>query len=248
MSPGPDVFLAADDAGLKFFLREVGFPLQRDRAIGLDVAGVQIVIAAALQLIAHRIDLSAGVAVGRFGRFVFVDVGVDDDDHGLLDVVEEDHLVVEREAQVRQLPIVFGGVRKILGVADDVVSGVTDRTAAETGKTGKVRRRILTEQLLQFTERVLDGERGDIGAAGDGDVTFAGFDPQEGLPAEKAVPSDFLSPHNTFEQERLVIPAHAVVGRDRRQRIAEQLPVHRHQTVRARQRGERVDVGMVRAH
>ena len=49
----------------------------------------------------------------------------------LVDVVEDDHAVVEGEAQVGQLAVVERRVRQALDIANGVVAGVADRAAGE---------------------------------------------------------------------------------------------------------------------
>ena len=102
----------------------------RRLADGADVGQLQVGDAL-LQPLDQPIDALAGGVVAALRRFARIDVGMSDDGDGLVDVVEDDHAVVEGEAEIRQTAIVRRRVRQALDIADRVVAGIADGAAAE---------------------------------------------------------------------------------------------------------------------
>ena len=104
--------------------------------------------------------LAGGVVAARAGS-VRIDVGMGDDRHGLVDVVEDDHAIVEGEAEVRQTAIVRRRVRQAFDVAHGVVGGIADGAAAEARQARQGRRAIGGQAFLQQPQRIgmlqLDG-------------------------------------------------------------------------------------------
>ena len=49
----------------------------------------------------------------------------------LIDVVKDDHAVIEGKTQIGQVPIIDRRVRQSLHIADGIVAGVADRPAAK---------------------------------------------------------------------------------------------------------------------
>ena len=93
-----------------------------------------------------------------------------DDLHRLVDLVENDHAIVEGERQVGQLAIVFRSIRQVLGVAHDVVARVSNGAAAESRQAGKVHRAVLLQQFLEFIERIVGLEAFFVFSSPDDDV------------------------------------------------------------------------------
>ncbi len=76
-------------------------------------------------------------------------MGVGDDGDGLVDVVEDDHAVVEGEAQVGQAAVVGRRIGQPFDVADGVVARVADRSAAEARQARQRGRAIGGQSFLQ---------------------------------------------------------------------------------------------------
>jgi len=96
---------------------------------------------------------------------------VGDGGDGLGDVVEDDHAVVEGEAEVRQAAVVRRRVGQALDVADRVVAGVADQAAGESRECGVAAVGAAGEQFAQVGQRVGRGEL--VGRPGTPRVTVA---------------------------------------------------------------------------
>ena len=62
-------------------------------------------------------------------------MGVRHGGDGLVDVIEDDHAIVEGEAEIGQAPVVRRRLGKALDIAYGVIAGVTHCAAAEPGNT-----------------------------------------------------------------------------------------------------------------
>src|SRR5205814_5677462 len=139
-------------------------------------------------------------------------------------------------------------------VAHGVVAGVADGAAAEARQAGDVRRAVRGEVLLQEPQRVgvfrLDDRRGSAagGLAGDVDVIAVGLEAQERAGAEERVAAEALAADDALEQERPVALLDLAERADRRQRVADQLAVDRHDAGAARQLDEFFVSGTVTHH
>src|SRR5688572_154963 len=85
----------------------------------------------------------------------------------LVEAVEEDHAVVQSEAQVRELAVVGRRTFEPLDVTDGVVAGVANRSAAKARQAGQVRGAVLAQTLFEKAQRVgmlelLDLPGGDV--------------------------------------------------------------------------------------
>jgi hypothetical protein len=167
---------------------------------------------------------------------------VRDHEHGLGRVVEDDHAVVEAETQVGDAAVVRRDVGEPLDVADGVVAGVSDRAAAEPRQPRDVRRAVARDRLFEHAQGVgglgLGPLPAPVARAG---LSAARLEGAERAAPEEAVAPDALAADDALEEERPVaLLEHAERG-DRRERVAGQLPVHGHDGVAARQRGELVE-------
>src|SRR5262249_42230363 len=161
-------------------------------------------------------------------------------------VVEDDHAVVEGEAQVGQAAVVGGRVGQPLDVADRVVAGVADGPAAEARQTGDMRRAVQGELLLQEPQRVVVLELADEGASlVDFDAAPERLEAQERAGAEEAVPADALAADDALEEERPFALLNFAEGADRRERVAHELAVDGHQAGAPGQFGELLERGAV---
>ncbi len=91
---------------------------------------------------------------------------------------------------------------------------------------------------LELGQRIGGVELFGAIAVDDRDAIAAGFDLQERIGGEKAVAADLLAADDAFEQAGARTRVELVKRRDRRERIADQAAVDRHE-VRHRGRGGR---------
>ena len=150
---GPDVLLAVPHDLLVFLAREVGARLERDRSLGVDIAQLEF-RSGSRQPRDQLVD-----AVGRrLVGFPWVGAGFEmrlgHHEHGLANVVEEDHAVEERKREVGQAPVVARDVGQVFGVADRVVGGVADGAAGEPGQAAHIHRAIAIDELLELAEGI----------------------------------------------------------------------------------------------
>ncbi len=115
-----DVLFAGFHRGAVALAGEVRGPRLRRFAAELNVGELKIGLAA-LKLPAESIDTSASFVVSG-SRIFLIDMRMGDDDDRLVDVIEQDHPIVERELHVRQTPIVLRSVRQMLHISHRVVS------------------------------------------------------------------------------------------------------------------------------
>ena len=159
------------------------------------------------------VDLLAGVVVGLLqggGAFV-TDVGQGEDDDRFLDMVENDHVVVECKPKVGQLAVVAGGVREVFDVANRVVTGIANCPADKRRQLGQVADVHRVDLLAKRFERV--GALGSFRLPGvvapfrvlaratrDRYAGAVGLDVQKGFAGEEAVATDFFAADDTLEQ------------------------------------------------
>ena len=134
MSPALMYSLHFATAGLERGRLEVGVVRPRRLADRGHVGQLQVGDAL-LQPLDEPVHAVAGglVAAAQVGR---IDVGVGHGRDRLVDVVEDDHAVVEGEAEVGQAAVVGRRVRQAFDVAHGVVGGVADGAAAEARQAG----------------------------------------------------------------------------------------------------------------
>lgn len=201
-----DVFLALFDGGLELALCEIRLIGQLRLAGQRDVVERQVGFSG-LQLLAGFIDANAGLVI-RLPQIAALRACVADHQDRLLDVIEDDHAVVKRERHVGQLAVIERCVRQMLGVADDVVTGVADGSAAETGQLGMWSGSIAGDQRLEFLQRIGDLSMSDafwlvvFTAFGQRNVVTERFQSQERICADEAVTSDLLAADDALKQER----------------------------------------------
>ena len=244
--PGADVVLAVPDRRLEPVAGETRAPFERRLAPQVDVGQLEIG-GSLLQLPAHGVDLVAGGLVGGL-RVGLIEPGVSHHQHGFLDLVENDHPVVEGKRQVGEMPVVGRGVGKPLDVADHVVAEVSDGSPAEPGEAGDMRGAILRDALFQIAEGVGRLVNFGLTAAGDFDPRAEGIDLEEGVGPEKAVAANLLATYHAFEQETGLAPLQLAVSRERGQRIAHQLAVDGDEVGRGGQLPEGIEVGKEPGH
>ena len=136
---GLDVLDALRHAGLERGRLEVGAVRPRRLADRGHVGQLQVGDPL-LQPLDEPVHLVAGglVAAAQVGR---IDVGVRHGRDRLVDVVEDDHAVVEGEAEVGQAAVVGRRVRQPFHITHGVIGGVADGAAAEARQAGNVRAR-----------------------------------------------------------------------------------------------------------
>ena len=90
------------------------------RRVGVDVAQTHVGRRTG-EPIDQLIEAVAGLGIGCFRINARADMGQRDRQHGLANMVEEEHPVVKRERQVGNASIVGRDVGKILGVSHGVI-------------------------------------------------------------------------------------------------------------------------------
>src|SRR5262249_48819248 len=154
-------------------------------------------------------------------------------------VIEDDHAIVETEAEVRNVAIVYGCVREFLDITNRVVARVADGAATESRQARQLRSAKLRDHLFEHFERVGRFRFHPLA------VTIAGarggavcFELAEWPRAEEAIAADAFAANDAFEEERPVAFLNLAEGRDRREGVAGELAIDRNHSVVPGQRGE----------
>src|SRR5438132_5946086 len=154
-----------------------------------------------------------------------------------IDVIENRHAVVEGEAQVRQMTIVHGWMRKMLDIAHRIVAGVAHGAAAKSWQTRQVRAMESGELFLQETKgvgvvqlffgprrrprrRCLGRKKGLSGRV-DLHMPIKRLIAQEWTRADEAVSPQALAANDTFKEERPVAFLNLAEGAHRGKRISD---------------------------
>jgi len=180
----------------------------------------------------QRVDAALRVGVGPLQVVAeLVQPGHRHHHFRLVHVVEHDHLIVERERQVGQLPVVRRGVGQILGVAHHVVAGVADRAAGKRRQFGQRGRSNRVHAFFQFRQGV-DGREFFAPVVRNHDYPIATrFDLHERIRRQrrqKTVATNLLAADHALEQTGRRAGIDLVKRRDGRQRIGQQSAVDRH--------------------
>src|SRR5262249_37333978 len=164
---------------------------------------------------------------------------------GLEEVIEDDHAVVEAEAEIRQAAVVRWRIRQALDIADRVVTRVANAAAEETWQPVQRRRAIGGQLLLQQQQRVGMLRLDDFVALLQLDTIAERLEAQERPGAEEAVASQPLAADDALEEKGPISLLNLAEGANRRQRIAGELAIDRHQVALAGQADELVEGRMV---
>src|SRR5262249_42861256 len=148
------------------------------------------------------------------------------------------------ETQVRQVAVVRRRARQPLNVADRVVAGVADRAAGEARQAGHVRRTEGGQLLLQQEERVGGVQLLPLATVA-ADLRAEGLEAEERPGAEEAVAAQPLAANNALEEERPVPLLDLAEGGDRRECVADELAVDRHETRAPGEVQELFQIGVV---
>src|SRR5262249_7177892 len=170
-----------------------------------------------------------------------LDVRLGNGDDRLEEVVKDDHAIVEAETEVGQVAVVGWRIRQALDVADGVITGVADTAAEETRQAMQRRRAVNRQFFLQEQQRGGVLQLDDLVTLLHLDMRAGRLEAQERPRAEETVASQPLAPDDALEQERPVALLNLAEGADRRQRVAGQLAVDRHQVALAGQSNELIE-------
>ena len=161
----------------------------------------------------------------------------------LVQVVEDDHAIIEREAEVGQLAVVGRRVWQPLDVAHRIVGRVPHRAAAETRQAGQIRCAVIRQFLFEQFQRIgmiaLESKFLMLACAStlgprvvlsrlNPHVIFVGLKTQKWSGTEKAVPPQSFAADHALEEKGPVAFLNLAESADRRQRVADQLTVDRH--------------------
>ena len=131
----------------------------------------------------------------------------------LRDVIEGKYFIKEKQAGVGNTQLVFGVVRKMLDLADSVVSEETYRAGGERRKSGDAGGFVAAECLPQYVKNVAlnTGSSpgfGDINLLAAGDNALIGIEPDERIAA------DLLTFFDRLQKEALsLLPSRPQKGR-----------------------------------
>ena len=153
-------------------------------------------------------------------RVVSVHARRADHQHGLLQMVEDHHQVVEREEEIGQAERVRRRVRQALDVADRVVRRVADGAAAESRQPGHADGAEREHLFLKLGQRVLGPELPRRRPARlDLHFAAARAEDHERVGAEEAVPRQFLAARRALEEERELAARELLIRAHRSQRV-----------------------------
>ena len=143
------------------------------------------------------------------------EIGGDDEQDLLLDVVEGEDLVEEHEAGVGELEVVGGVDGQALDLADDVVGEEADRAGGERRQALHAGGRVAVEGVAEQGEDVA-GNGARLAVLGDLDLVAVGDDAAAGANADVGVAAEVLAAFDRFEQEALGLGRRRDGGRRRR--------------------------------
>ncbi len=219
-----------------FLLGHVDLRLELDR---IEAVGEELVVDGALQLLLEAVDLGDGLVVGPVD--VALDVGVGDQLHPAVDVVEDHQRIGDDEVGIGNVEVVeLGAGDGLLEVGDRLVGEVADGAAVEEGEVPRGDRPVGGHQPLQLDEGI--GLAGELALAAvlldDDFLPPHGEDPAR-VRAEKGIAGEFLPALDRLEEERLgarlLGGVELEVGGDGRIEIGDDLPVDRNQVPLTRQ-------------
>ena len=115
----------------------------------------------------EAVETAERVGIGGLG-LVAAQIGGDDEEDFLLDVVEGEDLIEEHEAGVGHAEVVGGGLGQALDLADDVVGEKADGSGGEGRKAGNAGGRVSVEGVAEEGEDVA-GDAAGAAVLGDFD-------------------------------------------------------------------------------
>ena len=149
---------------------------------------------------------------------------------GLGNVVEYHHAVVETETKVRDTAIVGRRVWQSLDVPDCVVTREADGTAAESRQSGHVTGPVGAHHSLKQLKGI--GVFAFVDAVRVGSILTGCRKLQiwrKRVRPDETVTAEPLTAHDAFEEERPIAVVDLAERVDGGQRVADELPVDRHQ-------------------
>ena len=141
------------------------------------------------------------VGLGGLG-LVAAEVGGDDEEDFLLDVVEGENLIEEHEAGVGHAEVVGGGLGQALDLADDVVRKKADGSGGKGRKAGNAGGRVSVEGVAEESEDVA-GDAAGAAVLGDFDGIAVRDNAAAGADADVGVAAEMLAAFDGFEEETL---------------------------------------------
>jgi hypothetical protein len=149
----------------------------------------------------EAVETAEGVGIGGLG-LVATEVGGDDEEDFLFDVVEGEDLIEEHEAGVGQAEVVGGVAGQALDLPDDVIGKEADCAGGEGRKAGNAGGRVSMEGVAKEGEDVA-GEAAGAAVLGELDVGAVGDDAAAGTDADVGVAAEMLAAFDGFEEETL---------------------------------------------
>ena len=180
----------------------------------------------------HAIDPALRILEGRFRiAAVFVQMSHRDHKHGLADVVEDGHVIVEAKAQIRQPAIVLGCVWQMLRVTNHVVTRIADRSTSEWRQLWKMSGLESSEPLANFFERVGCFVLLALVLGNQRDKVSRGAQFQERIGRQEAISAHLLAADHALEKTRTSSAIDTVKRGHRGQGITKQAPPDRNQAM-----------------
>ena len=196
----------------------------------------------------EAVETAERVGVSGLG-FVAAEIGGDDEQDLLLDVVEGEDLVEEHEAGVGELQVVGGVDGQALDLADDIVGEEADGSGGEGRQARDAGGLVAVEGVAEEGEDVA-GDFARLAVLGDLDLVAVGDDAAAGADADVGVAAEVLAAFDGFEEEALGLrrQREAEEGGDGRFEVGSEGAVERDEGVGAREAEEVGAFGQRRAH
>ncbi len=222
---GPDVLLRRAHDLQVVLLAEVALVGEGDLAGRLDVVGHGA--DGCPEPLYEPVNAFHGLAVGRV-RIPALGALAADDLDGLVQVVEDDHLVEEHEEDVRQGAVVRRAVRQALHEPHHVVGHVADRAAGEAGQPLHRHERETVQVSAELVQRVVRLHRARLAAFPDGHLAAGGAEQGERGATQEAVAADLLRPAGALQEEGVPVAADLLEGQHGGEGIGHELAVDGH--------------------
>jgi hypothetical protein len=149
----------------------------------------------------EAVETAEGVRVRELG-LVAAEIGGDDEEDFLLDVVEGEDLIEEHEAGVGELEVVAGVVRQALDLPDDIVGKEADGAGGEGWKAGNAGGRVSAEGVTEEGKDIA-GYTAGAAVLSELDVGTVGDDAAARTDANVGVAAEVLAAFDGFEEEAL---------------------------------------------
>jgi len=180
----------------------------------------------------EAIEAAVGVGVSGLGLMA-AEIGGDDEQNLLLDVVKGEDLVEKHEASVGKAEIVVGVDGQALDLADDIVGKEADGSSSEGREAGNAGGGVAVEGIAQESEDVAC-EFAGFAVLGEFNFAAVRDDAAAGANSDVGVAAKMFAAFDGFEEKALGFSGcEAEEGRNRRFEIGGKRAIERHERMRA---------------